>query len=58
MPAAKAQNSGEVLEDPQIARGMVVEQQHPVLSKIRMPKLPFRFSDCDASHRRFSSLEP
>ena len=28
---------------------MLVEQDHPVLGKIRMPNLPFRFSDCDSA---------
>lgn len=50
VPAAKVQRIDEVLADPQIiARGMVVEQDHPVLGKIRMPNLPFRFSGCDMS---------
>ena len=50
VPAAKVQRIDEVLADPQIqARGMVVEQDHPVLGKIRLPNLPFRFSDCDTS---------
>jgi crotonobetainyl-CoA:carnitine CoA-transferase CaiB-like acyl-CoA transferase len=40
---AKVQRIDEVLADPQIiARGMVIEQEHPVLGKIRMPNLPFR----------------
>jgi crotonobetainyl-CoA:carnitine CoA-transferase CaiB-like acyl-CoA transferase len=39
-----------VLADPQtLARGMVVEQDHPLLGKIRLPNLPFRFSDCDTT---------
>lgn len=50
VPSAKVQRIDEVLEDPQIqARGMVVEQEHPVLGKIRLPNLPFRFSDCDTT---------
>lgn len=50
VPSAKVQNIEEVLNDPQIvARNMVIEQDHPVLGKIRMPNLPFRFSDCDTS---------
>jgi crotonobetainyl-CoA:carnitine CoA-transferase CaiB-like acyl-CoA transferase len=50
VPAAKVQNIEEVLNDPQIqARNMVIEQNHPVLGKIRLPNLPFRFSDCDTS---------
>lgn len=50
VPAAKVQRIDEVLADPQIqARGMVVEQDHPVLGKIRLPDLPFRMSGCDTS---------
>ena len=50
VPCAKVQNIAEVLADPQIiARNMVVEQDHPVLGKIKLPNLPFRFSGCDTS---------
>jgi crotonobetainyl-CoA:carnitine CoA-transferase CaiB-like acyl-CoA transferase len=50
VPCAKVQNIGEVLADPQIrARGMVVEQEHPVLGRIRLGNLPFHFSDCDTT---------
>ncbi len=50
MPCAKVQNIDEVLADPQIqARGMVVEQQHPVLGAIRLGNLPFHFSECDTT---------
>jgi crotonobetainyl-CoA:carnitine CoA-transferase CaiB-like acyl-CoA transferase len=28
---------------------MVVEQDHPSAGKIKLPNLPFRFSDCDTS---------
>jgi crotonobetainyl-CoA:carnitine CoA-transferase CaiB-like acyl-CoA transferase len=50
VPAAKVQTIDEVLSDPQtIARGMVVEQNHPLLGKIKLPNLPFRMSDCDTS---------
>jgi crotonobetainyl-CoA:carnitine CoA-transferase CaiB-like acyl-CoA transferase len=50
VPAAKVQRIDEVLADPQIqARGMVVEQQHPRLGTLRLPNLPFRFSDCDTT---------
>jgi crotonobetainyl-CoA:carnitine CoA-transferase CaiB-like acyl-CoA transferase len=28
---------------------MVVEQNHPTAGKIKLPNLPFRFSDCDTS---------
>ena len=45
VPSAKVQGIDEVLADPQTrARGMVIEQDHPVLGRIRMPNLPFRFS--------------
>ena len=57
IPCAKVQNIDEVLADPQIvARGMVVEQEHPVLGKIRMPNLPFRFSECDTSPKSVAPL--
>jgi len=50
VPSAKVQRIDEVLADPQIqARGMVVEQEHPVIGKIRLPNLPFHFSGCDTS---------
>jgi crotonobetainyl-CoA:carnitine CoA-transferase CaiB-like acyl-CoA transferase len=50
VPSAKVQNIEEVLNDPQIqARNMVIEQEHPVLGKIRLANLPFRFSECDTS---------
>lgn len=52
VPAAKVQRIDEVLADPQIqARGMVVEQQHPRFGTLRLPNLPFRFSDCDTTIR-------
>ena len=45
VPCAKVQRIDEVLEDPQVqARGMLIEQDHPSLGRIRMPNLPFRFS--------------
>jgi crotonobetainyl-CoA:carnitine CoA-transferase CaiB-like acyl-CoA transferase len=28
---------------------MVVEQDHPTAGKVKLPNLPFRFSDCDTS---------
>jgi crotonobetainyl-CoA:carnitine CoA-transferase CaiB-like acyl-CoA transferase len=52
VPCAKVQRIDEVLADPQIvARGMVVEQEHPRYGKLHMPNLPFRFSDCDTTIR-------
>ncbi|MDB5884598.1 MAG: L-carnitine dehydratase/bile acid-inducible protein [Polaromonas sp.] len=50
VPAAPVQTIDKVLSDPQtLARGMVVEQDHPLLGKIKLPNLPFRFSGCDTS---------
>jgi len=52
VPCAAIQRIDEVLADPQVqARGMVIEQDHPVLGRIRLPNLPFRFSDSDTSPR-------
>lgn len=52
VPCAKVQRIDEVLADPQIqARGMLVEQQHPRYGTLRLPNLPFRFSDCDTTIR-------
>jgi crotonobetainyl-CoA:carnitine CoA-transferase CaiB-like acyl-CoA transferase len=46
VPAAKVQRIDEVLADPQImARGMIIEQTHPVLGTVRLPSLPLRFSE-------------
>jgi crotonobetainyl-CoA:carnitine CoA-transferase CaiB-like acyl-CoA transferase len=48
VPSAKVQRIDEVINDPQIqARGMILEQQHPRYGTLRLPNLPFRFSDCD-----------
>ena len=50
IPAAPVQTIDRVMADPQtLARGMVVEQEHPILGKIKLPNLPFRFSDCDTT---------
>jgi crotonobetainyl-CoA:carnitine CoA-transferase CaiB-like acyl-CoA transferase len=52
VPCSPVQNIDAVLADPQIAaRGMIVEQEHPVLGKIRLANVPFRFSDCDTTPR-------
>ncbi|MDV7270933.1 CoA transferase [Thioclava sp. A2] len=48
VPAAPVQTIDEVANDPQIAaRGMIIEQDHPKLGKVRLPNLPFRFSGYD-----------
>ena len=47
VPCSAVQTIDQVLADPQIqARNMVIEQEHPVLGKVKLPNLPFRFSDC------------
>jgi crotonobetainyl-CoA:carnitine CoA-transferase CaiB-like acyl-CoA transferase len=52
VPSAAVQRIDEVLADPQtIARGMVVEQDHPVAGQVKLPNLPFRFSESDTSPR-------
>jgi crotonobetainyl-CoA:carnitine CoA-transferase CaiB-like acyl-CoA transferase len=57
VPCAPVQRIDEVIADPQVAaRGMMVEQDHPLLGKIRLPDLPFRFSDCDTSPRSVAPL--
>lgn len=57
VPAAKVQNIEEVLADPQLqARNMVVEQRHPVLGKVRLGNLPYRFSGCDTTIRDAAPL--
>jgi len=50
IPSAKVQRIDEVLADPQIkVRNMVIEQEHPRYGTLRLPNLPFRFSDCDTT---------
>ena len=52
VPSAPVQRIDEVVADPQVAaRGMILEQEHPVLGRVRLPNLPFRFSDCDTTAR-------
>lgn len=53
VPSAKVQRIDEVVNDPQIlARGMMMEQQHPRYGTLKLPNLPFRFSDCDTTVTR------
>lgn len=57
VPSAKIQNIEEVFADPQIqARGMLVEQDHPVLGKVKLANLPYRFSECDTSLKTAAPL--
>ena len=57
VPSAPVQTIDQVLADPQVAaRNMMLEQTHPVLGKVRLPNLPFRFSDCDTTPQRVAPL--
>jgi crotonobetainyl-CoA:carnitine CoA-transferase CaiB-like acyl-CoA transferase len=50
VPCSAVQTIDQVLADPQIlARDMVIEQEHPVLGKVKLANLPFHFSDCDTT---------
>jgi crotonobetainyl-CoA:carnitine CoA-transferase CaiB-like acyl-CoA transferase len=50
VPCSAVQTIDQVLADPQLhARNMMIEQEHPVLGKVKLPNLPFRFSDCDTT---------
>jgi crotonobetainyl-CoA:carnitine CoA-transferase CaiB-like acyl-CoA transferase len=35
---------------------MIVEQDHPVLGRVQLPNLPFRFSESDTSPRSVAPL--
>ena len=57
VPSAAVRRIDQVLADPQVqAREMIVEQEHPVLGKVRLANVPFKFSDCDASVRTAAPL--
>ncbi len=57
IPAAPVQTIDKVMADPQtLARGMVLEQEHPILGKVKLPNLPFRFSECDTTPSRVAPL--
>jgi crotonobetainyl-CoA:carnitine CoA-transferase CaiB-like acyl-CoA transferase len=57
VPCAAVQNIDAVLADPQVrARNMIIEQDHPVLGKVRLANVPFRFSDCDTTPRSVAPL--
>ena len=50
IPCSPVNTIDQVLADPQVkARNMLIEQDHPVLGKVHLPNLPFRFSDCDTT---------
>ncbi|MCW7538521.1 CoA transferase [Aquabacterium sp. A7-Y] len=49
VPGARVQNIEQALADPHIqSRGMLIEQDHPVLGRITLPNVPFKFSDVEA----------
>jgi crotonobetainyl-CoA:carnitine CoA-transferase CaiB-like acyl-CoA transferase len=57
VPCTPIQTIDQVVTDPQIiARNMIIEQDHPVLGRIKLPNLPFRFSGCDTTPRRPAPL--
>jgi crotonobetainyl-CoA:carnitine CoA-transferase CaiB-like acyl-CoA transferase len=57
VPSAKVQNIDDVLADPQVAaRNMVIEQEHPVLGKVKLANIPFRMSGIDATPRSVAPL--
>jgi crotonobetainyl-CoA:carnitine CoA-transferase CaiB-like acyl-CoA transferase len=57
VPCAPVQNIDAVLADPQVrARNMIIEQEHPVLGKVRLANIPFTFSDCDVTPRTVAPL--
>jgi crotonobetainyl-CoA:carnitine CoA-transferase CaiB-like acyl-CoA transferase len=57
VPCSAVQRIDEVVADPQVkARRMMVEQDHPVLGRITLPNLPFRFSESDTTPRSVAPL--
>lgn len=57
VPAAPVQTVEQILRDPQVlARNMLIEQDHPVLGRVTLPNLPYRFSDCDTTPKRPAPL--
>ena len=57
VPCAPVQNIDAVVADPQVkARNMIIEQDHPVLGKVRLANVPFKFSDCDPTPRSVAPL--
>lgn len=57
VPCAPVQTIAQVLADPQVAaRNMVIEQEHPVLGKVRLPNLPYRLSAGDTTPTRAAPL--
>ena len=52
VPCAPVQRVDEVVRDPQVlAREMLVELDHPIAGRVRLPNLPFRFSGAETHPR-------
>jgi len=52
VPCSPVQRIDQVVADPQVwARGMLFDQEHPVLGRVTLPNVPFRFSDVDTTPR-------
>ncbi len=52
VPCAPVHSVEDVVGDPQVtARGMLVDLDHPIAGRVRLPNLPFKFSDADATPR-------
>jgi crotonobetainyl-CoA:carnitine CoA-transferase CaiB-like acyl-CoA transferase len=57
VPCAPVRNIDAVLADPQVAaRGMIIEQEHPVLGRVRLANVPFRFEGLDTTPRSVAPL--
>lgn len=57
IPAAPIQGVEQIVNDPQVhARNMLIQQDHPILGRITLPNLPYRFSDCDTTPSRPAPL--
>ncbi len=57
VPSALVQTIDQVIADPQVkARNMIIEQDHPILGKVTLPNLPYRFSNCDTTPKRPAPL--
>lgn len=57
VPCAPVQNIDAVLADPQLAaRNMLIEQEHPVLGKVRLANVPFKFEGLDTTPRSVAPL--
>ena len=57
VPSAPVQTVDAVIADPQVkARNMIIEQDHPVLGKVRLANVPFRLSGCDTTPKSVAPL--